>query len=96
MWLFCWTPKLDAATHPQTTQLTNKPKHKKQQQQKTTTKNQNSTNSFIGTMEYMAPEVVDGTGHGKVCVWLCGFVVFYFFIFLAAVGLGSQLMINRR
>ena len=24
------------------------------------------TNSLIGTMEYMAPEVISGSGHGKV------------------------------
>uniref|UniRef100_A0A061RC98 non-specific serine/threonine protein kinase n=1 Tax=Tetraselmis sp. GSL018 TaxID=582737 RepID=A0A061RC98_9CHLO len=27
------------------------------------------TNSFIGTMEYMAPEIVNGTGHGKSVDW---------------------------
>lgn len=27
------------------------------------------TNSFIGTMEYMAPEVVTGRGHGKAVDW---------------------------
>lgn len=27
------------------------------------------TNSFIGTMEYMAPEIVSGRGHGKAVDW---------------------------
>ncbi|KAI8473226.1 MAG: kinase-like domain-containing protein [Monoraphidium minutum] len=27
------------------------------------------TNSFIGTMEYMAPEVIEGKGHGKEVDW---------------------------
>lgn len=27
------------------------------------------TNSFIGTMEYMSPEVIAGSGHGKVVDW---------------------------
>lgn len=27
------------------------------------------TNSFIGTMEYMAPEVIQGKGHGKAVDW---------------------------
>ncbi len=27
------------------------------------------TNSFIGTMEYMAPEIVTGRGHGKAVDW---------------------------
>mmetsp|Transcript_13388 Transcript_13388/g.37978 ORF Transcript_13388/g.37978 Transcript_13388/m.37978 type:complete len:586 (+) Transcript_13388:329-2086(+) len=27
------------------------------------------TNSYIGTMEYMAPEIVNGTGHGKSVDW---------------------------
>lgn len=27
------------------------------------------TNSFIGTMEYMAPEIVTGKGHGKAVDW---------------------------
>jgi len=27
------------------------------------------TNSFIGTMEYMAPEIVSGSGHGKSVDW---------------------------
>lgn len=33
------------------------------------------TNSFIGTMEYMAPEIVESKGHGKVhqrLILLCG------------------------
>ncbi|KAK9807282.1 hypothetical protein WJX73_007625 [Symbiochloris irregularis] len=30
---------------------------------------QGRTNSFIGTMEYMAPEVIDGRGHGKAVDW---------------------------
>ena len=27
------------------------------------------TNSFIGTMEYMAPEIIAGKGHGKDVDW---------------------------
>ena len=27
------------------------------------------SNSFIGTMEYMAPEIVDGKGHTKCVDW---------------------------
>ena len=27
------------------------------------------TNSFIGTMEYMAPEIIAGRGHGKAVDW---------------------------
>lgn len=27
------------------------------------------TNSFIGTMEYMAPEIISGNGHGKAVDW---------------------------
>ena len=27
------------------------------------------TNSFIGTMEYMAPEIILGMGHGKAVDW---------------------------
>lgn len=44
------------------------------------------SNSFIGTMEYMAPEIIAGSGHGKAVDWwsvgillyemLCGIVPF--------------------
>ena len=35
------------------------------------------TNSFIGTMEYMAPEVIQGKGHGKdVDWWSVGILLF--------------------
>ena len=35
------------------------------------------TNSFIGTMEYMAPEVINGKGHGKdVDWWSVGILLF--------------------
>lgn len=35
------------------------------------------TNSFIGTMEYMAPEIVEGKGHGKsVDWWSTGILLF--------------------
>lgn len=27
------------------------------------------SNSFIGTMEYMAPEIIDGKGHTKSVDW---------------------------
>lgn len=27
------------------------------------------TNSFIGTMEYMAPEIIEAKGHGKTVDW---------------------------
>ncbi len=27
------------------------------------------SNSFIGTMEYMAPEIIDGKGHTKDVDW---------------------------
>ncbi|PSC73894.1 Serine threonine-kinase 2 19 [Micractinium conductrix] len=35
------------------------------------------TNSFIGTMEYMAPEVITGRGHGKVVDWWSVGVLLY-------------------
>ena len=35
------------------------------------------TNSFIGTMEYMAPEIIAGKGHGKeVDWWSVGILLF--------------------
>ena len=35
------------------------------------------TNSFIGTMEYMAPEIIQGKGHGKdVDWWSVGILLF--------------------
>ena len=35
------------------------------------------TNSFIGTMEYMAPEIITGKGHGKdVDWWSVGILLF--------------------
>jgi serine/threonine protein kinase len=35
------------------------------------------TNSFIGTMEYMAPEIVAGAGHGRaVDWWSCGVLLY--------------------
>lgn len=35
------------------------------------------SNSLIGTMEYMAPEVLKGTGHGKeVDWWSLGVLIF--------------------
>ena len=35
------------------------------------------TNSFIGTMEYMAPEIINGKGHGKdVDWWSVGILLF--------------------
>lgn len=35
------------------------------------------TNSFIGTMEYMAPEIVQGKGHGKVVDWWSTGILLY-------------------
>jgi p70 ribosomal S6 kinase len=35
------------------------------------------TNSFIGTMEYMAPEVVDGSGHGRAVDWWSTGILLY-------------------
>jgi serine/threonine protein kinase len=35
------------------------------------------TNSFIGTMEYMAPEVVEGKGHGKEVDWWSAGILLY-------------------
>eukprot|EP00195_Chlamydomonas_chlamydogama_P010294 CAMPEP_0202892906 /NCGR_PEP_ID=MMETSP1392-20130828/2583_1 /ASSEMBLY_ACC=CAM_ASM_000868 /TAXON_ID=225041 /ORGANISM="Chlamydomonas chlamydogama, Strain SAG 11-48b" /LENGTH=513 /DNA_ID=CAMNT_0049577039 /DNA_START=243 /DNA_END=1784 /DNA_ORIENTATION=- len=37
----------------------------------------NRTNSFIGTMEYMAPEIVDGKGHGKAVDWWSTGILLY-------------------
>lgn len=36
-----------------------------------------SSNSFIGTMEYMAPEVVAGDGHGTAVDWWSTGVLLY-------------------
>ena len=35
------------------------------------------TNSFIGTMEYMAPEVIQGKGHGKAVDWWSTGILLY-------------------
>lgn len=35
------------------------------------------TNSFIGTMEYMAPEIVEGKGHGKEVDWWSTGILLY-------------------
>lgn len=35
------------------------------------------TNSFIGTMEYMAPEIVEGKGHGKAVDWWSTGILLY-------------------
>lgn len=38
---------------------------------------QHRTNSFIGTMEYMAPEVIQGKGHGKAVDWWSTGILLY-------------------
>jgi p70 ribosomal S6 kinase len=58
-------------SHTENLQITPTPTQTKQQQ--------NRTNSFIGTVEYMAPEVVDGSkgGHGReVDWWSCGVLLY--------------------
>ena len=35
------------------------------------------TNSFIGTMEYMAPEIIQGRGHGKAVDWWSTGILLY-------------------
>ena len=35
------------------------------------------TNSFIGTMEYMAPEIIQGSGHGKAVDWWSTGILLY-------------------
>ncbi|WIA23180.1 hypothetical protein OEZ85_001507 [Tetradesmus obliquus] len=35
------------------------------------------TNSFIGTMEYMAPEIIDGSGHGRAVDWWSTGILLY-------------------
>ncbi len=35
------------------------------------------TNSFIGTMEYMAPEIIEGKGHGKDVDWWSTGILLY-------------------
>lgn len=35
------------------------------------------TNSFIGTMEYMAPEIIEGKGHGKEVDWWSTGILLY-------------------
>eukprot|EP00878_Enallax_costatus_P016535 GHUV01017348.1.p1 GENE.GHUV01017348.1~~GHUV01017348.1.p1 ORF type:complete len:478 (+),score=209.34 GHUV01017348.1:238-1671(+) len=35
------------------------------------------TNSFIGTMEYMAPEIIDGKGHGCAVDWWSAGILLY-------------------
>jgi len=35
------------------------------------------TNSFIGTMEYMAPEIIEGNGHGRAVDWWSTGVLLY-------------------
>ena len=42
-----------------------------------TTSHDRRTNSFIGTVEYMAPEVVAGRGHGKAVDWWSVGVLLY-------------------
>mmetsp|Transcript_22199 Transcript_22199/g.48473 ORF Transcript_22199/g.48473 Transcript_22199/m.48473 type:complete len:514 (+) Transcript_22199:245-1786(+) len=37
----------------------------------------NRTNSFIGTMEYMAPEIIDGKGHSKGVDWWSTGILLY-------------------
>jgi p70 ribosomal S6 kinase len=35
------------------------------------------TNSFIGTMEYMAPEIIEGKGHGRSVDWWSTGILLY-------------------
>eukprot|EP00775_Hariotina_reticulata_P010697 gene10697-10854_t len=37
----------------------------------------NRTNSFIGTMEYMAPEIIEGKGHGQAVDWWSTGILLY-------------------
>ncbi|KAG2438878.1 hypothetical protein HYH02_010676 [Chlamydomonas schloesseri] len=38
---------------------------------------ENRTNSFIGTMEYMAPEIIEAKGHGKAVDWWSTGILMY-------------------